>query len=122
MTEAQIKVKRTESILQEIIPEGLGQLNDNRLHEIDIVEVKCSKGRSDAKVYIDPSYFSDEEKRTIKRQLRKARPIVENYCMKDQGWFKCPTLKFEFDEQLKITQNLEDLFKKIAKPQSKDET
>ena len=115
MTEAQIKVKRTESILQEIIPEGLGQLNDNRLHEIDIVEVKCSKGRSDAKVYIDPSYFSDEEKRTILRQLRKSKPIVENYCMKDQGWFKCPNLKFEFDEQLKITQNLEELFKKIAK-------
>jgi len=121
MTEAQIKVKRTESILQEIIPEGLGQLNDNRLHEIDIVEVKCSKGRSDAKVFIDPSYFSDEEKRTILKQLRKARPIVENYCLKDQGWFKCPKLTFEFDEHLKKTQTIEELFKKIAKPESKDE-
>lgn len=121
MTEAQIKVKRTESILVEIIPEGLGQLNDKRLHEIDIIEVKCSRGRSDAKVYIDPSYFSDEEKRTILRQLRKARAIVENYCLKDQGWFKCPTLKFEFDEHLKKTQTIEELFKKIAKPDSKDE-
>ena len=72
-SEAEIKVKRTESILIELIPEALGQLNDNRLHEIDITEVKCSKGRSDAKVYIDPSYFSDEEKRTISRQLRKSR-------------------------------------------------
>lgn len=115
MTEAQIKVKRTESILEELIPEGLSQLNDNRLHEIDIVEVKCSKGRSDAKVFIDPSYFNEEEKRAILRQLRKARPIVENYCLKDQGWFKCPKLTFEFDEHLKKTQNIEELFKKIAK-------
>jgi len=114
-SEAEIKVKRTESILVELIPEGLSQLNDKRLHEIDIIEVKCSRGRSDAKVYIDPSYFSDEEKRVILKQLRKARAIVENYCMKDQGWFKCPKLAFEFDEQLKITQNLEELFKKIAK-------
>ena len=115
MTEAQIKVKRTESILQELIPEGLSHLNDKRLHEIDILEVKCSKGRSDAKVYIDPSYFTDEEKRTILRQLRKSRPIVENYCLKDQGWFKCPKLTFEFDEHLKKTQTIEELFKKIAK-------
>ena len=114
-SEAEIKIKRTESILQELIPEGLSQLNDKRLHEIDITEVKCSKGRSDAKVYIDPSYFTDEEKRTILKQLRKARPIVENYCLKDQGWFKSPKLTFLFDDQLKKTQTLEELFKKIAK-------
>ncbi len=114
-SEAEIKIKRTESILQELIPEGLSQLNDKRLHEIDITEVKCSKGRSDAKVYIDPSYFTDEEKRTILKQLRKARPIIENYCLKDQGWFKSPKLAFLFDDQLKKTQTLEELFKKIAK-------
>ncbi len=113
--EAEIKVKRTESILQELIPEGLSQLNDKRLHEVDVVEVKCSKGRSDAKVYIDPSYFTEEEKQIILKQLRKARPIVENYCLKDQGWFKCPKLAFVFDEQLKKTQTIEELFKKIAK-------
>ena len=115
MTEAQIKVKRTESILQELIPEGLSQLNDNRLHEIDIVEVKCSKGRSDAKVFIDPSYFNEEEKRTILKQLRKARPIVENYCLKDQGWFKCPKLSFEFDEHLKKNTNNRRTFQKNLK-------
>ena len=54
MTEAEIKLKRTESILAELIPEALSQLNDDRLHSLDIVEVKCSRGRSDAKVYINP--------------------------------------------------------------------
>ncbi|UCN01032.1 30S ribosome-binding factor RbfA [Sulfurimonas sp. SWIR-19] len=115
MNEAQIKLKRTEALLAELIPEALSQLNDNRLHELSVIEVKCSRGRSDAKVYIDPGNFSEEEKRIYLKQLRKARPLVEDFCLKDQGWYRCPKLTFEFDEQLKKSQNIEDLFKKIAK-------
>ncbi|WP_324172686.1 30S ribosome-binding factor RbfA [Sulfurimonas sp.] len=113
--EAEIKVKRTQSILLELIPEALAQLNDNRLHDLDIVEVKCSRGRSDAKVYINPVSFSESDKNTYLRQLRKASPIVENFCLKDQGWFRCPKLTFEFDKQFAKSQNIEELFKKIAK-------
>jgi len=122
MNEAQIKLKRTEALLAELIPEALSQLNDNRLHELNVIEVKCSRGRSDAKVYVDPSNFSDEEKRTYLKQLRKARPLVEDFCLKDQGWYRCPKLTFEFDEQLKKSQNIEDLFKKIAKEKTGDES
>ena len=121
MNEAQIKLKRTESLLAELIPEALSQLNDKRLHELNIIEVKCSRGRSDAKVYIDPSNFSESEKNTYMKQLRKARPIVENFCLKDQGWYRCPKLTFEFDEQLKKSQTIEDLFKKIAKEPKSEE-
>ena len=115
MTPAEIKLKRTESILTELIPEALSQLNDQRLHEIDVIEVKCSKGRSDAKVYLDPSYFNEEEQRTNLKLLNKARPIIEDYCLKDQGWYRCPKLTFEFDTQIKKSQDIEELFKKIAK-------
>ena len=118
MTEAQIKLKRTESVLLQLIPEALSSLNDKRLHELNIVEVKCSRGKSDAKVYIDPSSYTDADKRTYMKQLRKARPIVEDFCLKDQGWYRCPKFTFEFDEQLKKSQNIEDLFKKIAKDTS----
>jgi ribosome-binding factor A len=115
MTEAQIKLKRTESVLAELIPEALGALNDKRLHELDVIDVKCSRGKSDAKVYLDPASFSEEEKRAYLGLLKKARPIVETYCLKDQGWYRCPKFTFEFDEQLKKAQNIEELFKKIAK-------
>lgn len=115
MTEVEIKLKRTESILLELIPEALGSLNDKRLHELDIIDLKCSRGRSDAKVYIDPVSFTEQEKRDYLKLLRKARPIVETFCLKDQGWFRCPKLTFEFDEQLKKSQNIEELFKRIAK-------
>lgn len=121
MNEAQIKLKRTEALLAELIPEALSQLNDNRLHELNVLEVKCSRGRSDAKVFIDPSNFSEEDKITYMKQLKKARPIIEDFCLKDQGWFRCPKLAFEFDEQLKKSQNIQELFKKIAKDKSEDE-
>ncbi|OHD97451.1 MAG: ribosome-binding factor A [Sulfurimonas sp. RIFCSPHIGHO2_12_FULL_36_9] len=115
MTEAQIKIKRTESILLELIPAALGSLNDQRLHKLDVIDVKCSRGRSDAKIYLDPASFSEEEKSDFIRLLKNARPIVETYCMKNQGWFRSPKFTFEFDEQMKKAQSIEELFKKIAK-------
>ena len=120
MTEAQIKLKRTESLLAEIIPEALSGLNDARLHALHVIEVKCSRGRSDAKVYIDPTGFDENEKRLYLKQLRKARPLIEDYCMKDQGWFRCPKLTFEFDEQLQKSQTIEELFKKIAQERGEE--
>ncbi|MDD2566868.1 MAG: 30S ribosome-binding factor RbfA [Thiovulaceae bacterium] len=115
MTPAQIKLKRTESLLAELIPEAISQLNDARLHEIDVLEVKCSRGKSDAKVYLDPSIYSPQEQESLLKQLNKARPVIEDYCLKDQGWYKCPKLAFIFDDQFQKAQNIEELFKKIAK-------
>ena len=121
MTEAQIKLKRTESVLLELISQALGAMNEKRLHDLNIVEVVCSRGKSDAKVYINPNEYTDKEKRDYLKLLRKARPIVETYCLKDQGWYRCPKFTFEFDEQLAKTQSLEELFKKISK-EPRDET
>jgi len=120
VNEAQIKLKRTESVLEQLIPEALGSLNDKRLHELDIIEVKCSRGKSDAKVFINPAEFSEEEKSIYLKLLRNARPIIETYCLKDQGWYRCPKFTFEFDEQLKKTQSLEEIFKKIAKDKGEE--
>ncbi len=115
MTPAEIKLKRYDSILGELIPEALSQLNDARLRELDVIEVHCSKGRSDAKVYLDPQDYSEKERSDFLHQLSKARPIIENHCMKDQGWFRCPRLDFVFDEQLEKSKSIEDLFRQIAK-------
>lgn len=115
MTPAQIKQKRTDAILQELIPEALSQLNDSRMHELDVIEVKCARGRSDARVFLDPHSYSDQERRDFLKLLSKARPTIENHCLKDQGWFRCPKLAFEFDDQLEKSKTIEDLFKQIEK-------
>lgn len=78
-SEAEIKLKRTESLLLELIPEALGSMNDKRLHELDIVDIKCSRGRSDAKVYVNPNEYTEQEKRDFLKLLKKARPIVETF-------------------------------------------
>ncbi len=121
MTPVEIKLKRTDSILQELIPEGISQLNDARLHELDVIEVKTARGRDDAKVYLDPHHYSEKEKNFFLKQLRKARPVIEDYCLKDQGWFRCPKLSFEFDDQIQKSKTIEDLFKQISK-ESSDES
>jgi len=121
VTPAQIKLKRTESILKELIPEALSGLNDARLREIDVIDVSCSKGRDDAKVYLDPHSYSDEERRTFLKQLRKARPIIEEHCSRDQGWFRSPKFTFIFDDQIEKSKNIEDLFAKIAKRDVKED-
>ncbi len=121
MTEAQIKLKRTESVLLELVPQALGQMNDKRLHELDIIEVVCSRGKSDAKVYINPHDLTEQEKRDYLKLLRNARPIVETYCLKDQGWYRCPKFTFEFDEQIAKSKNIDDLFSQIANRKKAEE-
>ncbi len=118
MTPAEIKIKRTDAILAELIPEALSSLNDARLRELDVIEVRCSRGKSDAKVYLDPHDYSDDERRLLLKQVRKARPIIEDYCMKDQGWFRSPTLEFVFDDHFQKTKQLDELFKQISKERS----
>lgn len=56
-----------------------------------------------------------KKKKTYISLLKKARPIIETHCLKDQGWYRCPNFTFEFDEQLKKSQSMEELFRKIAK-------
>lgn len=115
MTPAEIKLKRTESVLKELIPEAISQLSDERLREIDVVDVHCSKGRSDAKVYLDPHDYTAQERSAYIRQLEKARPLIEEYCMREQGWFRSPKLAFVFDDTLERSKNIEALFAQIAK-------
>lgn len=115
MKPEEIKLKRTESVLKELIPEALSTLTDERFNMVDVVDVKCSKGRDDAKVYIDPHDFNEHERTAILKQLKKAAPIIEEYCLQEQGWYRTPKLAFIFDEQFEKSKRIEALFDQISK-------
>ena len=115
MTPSQIKNKRTESLLVELIPEALASLNDKRLHEIIVVEVVCSRGRSDAKVFLDAQSYTEKEKNTYLRLLRGAMPAIEGHIMQDQGWYRCPIMVFEYDTHFAHIAKMDNLFKQISK-------
>ncbi len=115
MTHEEIKRHRTESVLKEIIPEALGTLDDERINGLSVTDVVCSKGRSDAKVYLDTSFLTPKEQNEALRQLRIVAGYIQNHCKQSEGWFRAPRLSFEFDHQLEKQSRMEDLFNQIAK-------
>lgn len=114
MTQEEIKRHRVESVLKEVIPEALATLDDERINSLLVTEVVCSKGRSDAKVYLDKSFLNEKEQGEALRQLRSVASYIQNHCKQSEGWFKAPRLTFEFDEQLEKQQRMEELFAQIS--------
>ncbi|PHS33976.1 MAG: ribosome-binding factor A [Sulfurovum sp.] len=113
MTHEEIKRHRVESVLKEIIPEALGTLDDERINGLSVTDVICSKGRSDAKIYLDTSFLNEKEQGEALRQLRIVAGYIQNHCKQSEGWFKAPRFTFEFDHQLEKVSRIEDLFKQI---------
>lgn len=121
MTQEEIKRHRVESVLKEIIPEALGSLDDERINGLSVTDVVCSKGRSDAKVYMDTSFLNEKEQREALRQLRTVAGYIQNHCKQSEGWFKAPRFTFEFDHQLEKVSRIEDLFSQIGTRHAKDD-
>jgi ribosome-binding factor A len=121
MTQEEIKRHRVESVLKEIIPEALATLDDSRINSLLVTDVVCSKGRSDAKVYLDKSFLTEAEQTEALRQLRKVAGYIQNHCKQSEGWFKAPRFAFEFDEQLEKQSRMEELFKQIAQRKKEDD-
>ena len=121
MREEEIKRKRTESRLVELLPEAFSGMNDNRINALSVTAVVCSRGRYDAKVYLDKSYLSDKEQGEALKQLRAVSGYLSTYVRESEGWFKSPKFTFEFDSQLEQIANIEALFKQIGKRHDKDE-
>ena len=115
MTPEEIKRKRANSILRELIPEALSGLADEQLRGLTVTEVVCSKGRSDADVYLDPTGIGEDEQRVILKKLKKVTRGLEAYCLKAEGWYKSPKFHFKFDQELDRVKRMDELFAKIEK-------
>jgi ribosome-binding factor A len=113
MTHEEIKRHRVESVLKEIIPDALGTLDDPMINSLSVTDVVCSKGRSDAKVYLDKTMINEDEQKTILKKLHSLSSYIQNHCKQTEGWFKAPYLTFEFDTQLDEINRIEKLFAKI---------
>lgn len=120
MTHEEIKRHRVESVLKETIPEALGTLDDERINSLSVTDVVCSKGRSDAKVYLDTSFLNEKEQSEALKQLRTVAGYIQNHCKQSEGWFKAPRFTFEFDHQLEKVSRIEDLFKQIEGRKTKN--
>ncbi len=108
-----IKLLRVESILKELVPEAISTLLDERINSIQVLDVKCSRGKYDAEVFLDPSFIKPDEESYIVTHLKKASSYIENYCKQAEGWYRCPKFKFKFDHSLQKQNRIDELFLKI---------
>lgn len=115
MKDKSINLQRTESLLKELIPEALGQLNDDFINGLAITDVDCKNGKYDATVYFDGSDYDKVELKVIRTGLRKANGRIKSYILNATGWYKCPNFEFQVDDMLEKRARMEDLFSQIAK-------
>lgn len=113
MTQEEIKRHRVESTLKEIIPEALGSLDDPLVQSVVVTDVVCSKGRSNARVYLDMGLYTKDEKKEIISKLYKLSGYIQTHCKQTEGWFKAPIMTFEFDNHPEHISKMEELFKKM---------
>jgi len=114
LTNKSINLQRTESLLQELIPEALSSLNDHRIISLTITEVDCKNGKYDAKVYFDGSDFTKDELKEIRSSLRKANGAIKSYVLGATSWYKCPNFTFLVDDIMEKRARMDDLFAKIS--------
>jgi ribosome-binding factor A len=115
MSNKSIKVQRKESLLVELLNEAFSTLNDNRLNSLTVLDVVCSRGASDAKVYLEKSFLTKEEQKQILKLLKKANGLISKYCLESTGWYKVPKFSYTFDELFDKENKIEELFDKIKK-------
>jgi ribosome-binding factor A len=115
MSGKSIKVQRKESILVELLNEAFSTLNDSRINSLQVLDVVCSKGASDAKVYLEKSILTKEEQKEALKLIKKANGLISRYCLESTGWYKVPRFTYTFDELLEKENKMEELFEKIKK-------
>jgi ribosome-binding factor A len=121
MNNKSVNLQRTQSLLEELIPEALSSLNDNRISSLTITEVDCKNGKYDANVYFDGSDFDKSELKEVRMALRKANGTIKSYILNATSWYKCPDFNFLVDDMMEKRARMEDLFSKISKSSSKNE-
>jgi ribosome-binding factor A len=117
--EKSIKIKRVESLLKELIPEAISSLSDEKINNTPVLDVRCSRGKYDAEVYLDPSFTTTQEEKYIVKHLSQASSYIENYCKQAEGWYRCPKLKFIFDHNLEKQNKMDALFEQIQRELNK---
>jgi len=114
MKDKSINIQRTQSLLMELIPEALSELNDNSINSLVITEVDCKNGKYDAKVYFDGSDFNNAELKIIRQNLRKVSGRIKSHCLSATSWYKCPDFTFIKDDMVEKRNRLDDLFAQIS--------
>jgi ribosome-binding factor A len=115
MNQAEIKRKRTEAALKELLPQAFAMLDDEQLNILNVTEVVCSRGRYDAKVYLDKADVSEQDQDKILGKLNRVTGFLKNYVKESEGWYRSPNFKFVFDDYMDNIKRIDELFEQIKR-------
>ncbi|MWV62630.1 30S ribosome-binding factor RbfA [Helicobacter saguini] len=110
---------RKEAFLLEIISGAMTNLDDDRLNTLEIIAVKCSKGKHDAKIFVNASDITKQEQTQILNAFNKAKHLLKEYVLSATSWYHSPNFTLVFDDSLQIQNRLDDIFKQIHAKDSK---
>ncbi|RUM41454.1 MAG: 30S ribosome-binding factor RbfA [Desulfocapsa sp.] len=113
MIDKSVKLQKTEALIKELLIEAFGALSDPELRGLTVLDVDCSRGKYNAKVFLDEAGMSEPEQNALRRKLRKSQGFLKQYCAEASGWYRSPDFNFKFDDTLKRKTHIDDLFKKI---------
>lgn len=110
-----VRQKRLEAQFVQLLNESFADLNDPIFAGVSVVDVIISKGRYDARVFVQ----CDEANKTeVLRHLKHASGAIREYCLQASGWFRCPKLHFEWEQNTQ--QHLLNLIDSLQHENTKD--
>lgn len=116
-----VKLLKSQSLLQEALQEVLFDLEDTRLKNIAITRVECSRGKEVAKVFLDKNSLGEVDSMQILKLLKKASSVIKANLQTQLSWYRTPNLTFAIDDSLAEMNKLEAIFRQIhAKENTQD--
>mgnify|MGYP004540446607 FL=1 len=116
-----VKLLKSQSLLQEALQEVFFDLEDTRLKNIAITRVECSRGKEVAKVFLDKNSLGEVDLAQILKLLKKASGVIKANLQAQLSWYRTPNLTFAIDDSLTEMNKLEAIFRQIhAKENTQD--
>lgn len=76
-----IKLERIQSLLKELIPSALANLEDTRLNNLSVLEVKCSRGKYFAQVFRS-FFYHTRGKKSYSSPAKKSKKYYQRILLR----------------------------------------
>ncbi len=113
MNPKEIKESRFSHQFKEAVADAISSLNDKTISTLTVVDVKVSRGKSDATIYLNGVGYDKEEREKIISRLKKASGYISKHSLATLGKYRVPTLKFVMDDTTEALSKMDELFKRI---------
>lgn len=112
-----------EQVKSELAAALLREIDDPRLQQVTLMEVRMTDGLEAARVFwlpLDLNEISDRQKSRINRAFERATPFLRSHLASKLRLRIVPNLRFEFDEASERGRHMEELIRKVREDDAKN--